>query len=327
MSFQTTTQTPNRTLEDWTAALPGLKRRGVEHCGPCPLCGGNDRFHIRPGRNGGDPLIGCRGCMDGQPETVRRQRYGELRRAVFQETPQNRHRMPWERVSTRPSTHGNPQSSTASLARAIEAASERATVGSPAGQYLVKRWVWPPPGEGLPRTLPPGVRWLNRAAGFELDKLRGFPKAAAGVLVFCYRLPAGELAAVSLEALTQDGTRTAPRWRKTYGPRTGAAFEAAKGGGVVLAEGEVTALAGRWLHPGCRVLACGGTSGLEAAARQVQGRLVLEVDGDKAGRAVVARIQAARPLGEVDAAFSPAGQDAADTLTAALEQTGGRPGV
>ena len=68
------------------------------------------------------------------------------------------------------------------------------------------------------------------------------------------------------------------------------------------------------------MLAMGGASGLEAGARQVKARIVLVVDGDAAGRAVVARIQSARPLGEVRAAFSPAGQDAADTLTAALEQ-------
>ena len=145
------------------------------------------------------------------------------------------------------------------------------------------------------------------------------PKHTAGAIVYAFRLPGGDLAAVELEALLRDGTRPDPRWRKAYGPRTGAAFEAAAGGGAtVLCEGSVTALAARWMHPGFRVLATGGTSGLEAVARQVKGRLVLEVDGDKAGRAMVARIQAARPLGEVDVEFSPVGKDAADVWTETL---------
>ena len=66
------------------------------------------------------------------------------------------------------------------------------------------------------------------------------------------------------------------------------------------------------------MLATGGTSGLEAVARQVKGRLVLEVDGDAAGQAMMARIQAARPLGEVQAAFSPPGQDSVDEWTVTL---------
>ena len=37
------------TLEDWTAALPDLKRRGSEYVGPCPSCGGGDRFHVKAG--------------------------------------------------------------------------------------------------------------------------------------------------------------------------------------------------------------------------------------------------------------------------------------
>lgn len=39
-----------------------LRRSGSEYKGPCPLCGGRDRFHVRPGRNT-DLLIYCRhGC-------------------------------------------------------------------------------------------------------------------------------------------------------------------------------------------------------------------------------------------------------------------------
>ena len=185
---------------------------------------------------------------------------------------------------------------------------------TPARAYLAGRWVWPPNGVGP--SLPASVRWLPRGAAVSLYNV---PEDTAGFLVFAFRQPGDDLAAVELEALLTNGTRPDPRWRKTYGPRTGAAFEAAAGGGAtVLCEGAVTALAARWLHPGCRVLATGGTSGLEAAARQIKGRFVLEVDGDAGGQARVARIQAARPLGEVQAAFSPPGQDAVDEWAEAV---------
>lgn len=39
-----------------------LKRSGKEYKGPCPLCGGHDRFHVKPGKST-DLLIYCRqGC-------------------------------------------------------------------------------------------------------------------------------------------------------------------------------------------------------------------------------------------------------------------------
>ena len=38
-----------------------LKRQGTEHVGPCPHCGGRDRFSIHPGRGKGN----CRGAAGG----------------------------------------------------------------------------------------------------------------------------------------------------------------------------------------------------------------------------------------------------------------------
>lgn len=39
-----------------------LRRSGSEYKGPCPLCGGHDRFHVKAGRSA-DLLIYCRhGC-------------------------------------------------------------------------------------------------------------------------------------------------------------------------------------------------------------------------------------------------------------------------
>jgi len=40
----------------------GLRRAGSEYKGPCPICGGTDRFHVRQGRSA-DFLVHCRhGC-------------------------------------------------------------------------------------------------------------------------------------------------------------------------------------------------------------------------------------------------------------------------
>ncbi len=97
--------------------------------------------------------------------------------------------------------------------------------------------------------------------------------------------------AVSMERLNSDGTRPDPRWRRTFGPRSGALFEAAPGDGpapdLVLAEGEVDTLACRWLHRGARCLAAGGTAG--PAARPC---VVIEADGDLAGERAAATRQA-----------------------------------
>ena len=50
---------------DWEARADalGLRLRSGELVGPCPSCGGEDRFHVR--RRGPAALVGCRGCIDG----------------------------------------------------------------------------------------------------------------------------------------------------------------------------------------------------------------------------------------------------------------------
>jgi hypothetical protein len=52
----------------------GIKMRcGIERCGPCPKCGGDDRFSINVAKQ----LFNCRGCGRLSTVVVRR-RLGEI---------------------------------------------------------------------------------------------------------------------------------------------------------------------------------------------------------------------------------------------------------
>ena len=68
-------------VRDWTSRLR-LKRSGSEWVGPCPSCGGKDRFHVRPGYQG-RALVGCRGCIDGRGSGARSEAYRRIRDLVF----------------------------------------------------------------------------------------------------------------------------------------------------------------------------------------------------------------------------------------------------
>ena len=92
------TRTPH-SLADWLAALEGAgwdgKRAGSEWAGPCPKCGGTDRFHVRAGRSA-EVVAGCRhGCT-----------FADLARAVHGNGPRAGAGLPpWRnRPRTRPKT-------------------------------------------------------------------------------------------------------------------------------------------------------------------------------------------------------------------------------
>jgi hypothetical protein len=268
-------------VKEWADTLD-LTRRGREWIGPCPLCGGDDRFHVRD--SGGRAAVGCRGCIDGQPDGERRARFGEVLRAVFPARavtpppPLSSHlaRRPWlpgfsappprfpARVPRTPPAPGNGgEAARGAIAGRLWAAAVPAD-DTPARAYLAGRSVWPP--DGIGPGLPAPVRWLPRGAvGRDVAAdWYDVPEHTAGAIVYAFRQPGGAtIRAVSLDALDADGRRPdqasgvkGDRWRRTFGVNRGAAFEAAAGGGAtVLCEGAVTALAARWLHPGCRVLA------------------------------------------------------------------------
>ena len=69
------------TFEDWVDAL-NLKRRGKRGEGPCPLCGGDDRFRVTRG-DSIPVLFRCRNCLDHLEGEARGKRINEITRAVF----------------------------------------------------------------------------------------------------------------------------------------------------------------------------------------------------------------------------------------------------
>ena len=177
---------------------------------------------------------------------------------------------------------------------------------SPARIYLARRWAWPPREIGS--ALPLSVRWLPRSNAPPRNKSArwyGVPRTAAGALVSAWTNHADAPPdAVSLEALRADGTRPNPRWRYTYGWRTGRAFvarTASTGAPVHIAEGEIDALAlvhASWTGPG-RIIAAGGTSGIHHAEALATGPVTIHADGDPGGRdAALSATEAIRAVGQ-----------------------------
>ena len=288
------------TAAEWAARL-GLKRRGSEWAGPCPLCGGCDRLHVRQTDRG--CLVGCRHCIDGQAPSVRGGRFGQLLATVFPE------RILGRRASAAPDISHQSRSGTRPTKPGLD---RRPALlwsrGSPvadtsAATYLRDRRVQPP---GAP--YPESVRWIPREvwpAGLPRDaspKLRvpPLPDGVAGCLLFAWRrLDGAGFPAVSCEGLAADGRRLPQRWRRTVGRKRASLFYARNrvDGLGVLVEGELDALAARWLVPDAtRVAAVGGTAGL-VALRLPRGGAgwTLLPDGDAKGRNASEQVHAAHP--------------------------------
>ena len=214
-------------------------------------------------------------------------------------------------------------SKTAPLAAAILAASVPAD-NTPARSYLAHRWTWPPLGIGP--DLPASVRWCSVA---DVPPRCGLPTDSAGVVVYVFRRPDDDDApAVALEAVTSAGRLPSPRWRRTYGSRTGRVFEVpvAAGGVVVLVEGERDALAVALTLTAGVVRAVGGTAGYRptAAADRAARPVVLVPDADHAGTAAVTRLLAGLPGRSVHVPWPrPADGDPAEWLANWLTERAG----
>ena len=224
-------------VKEWADTLD-LTRRGLEFVGPCPLCGGDDRFHVRD--SGGRAAVGCRGCIDGQSSGERAKRFGEVLRAVFPARGGGVARFPASAPRTAPAPGNGGEAARRAIAGRLWAAAVPAD-DTPARAYLAGRWVWPP--DGIGPSLPASVRWLPRGAvGRDVAAdWYDVPEHTAGAIVYAFRQPGGAtIRAVGLDALDADGRRPGKRWRRTFGQKKGAAFAVGAVGGdpLVIVEGE-----------------------------------------------------------------------------------------
>ena len=134
---------PLPTADEWAARLD-LRRSGGEWFGPCPSCGGTDRFHVRRGPAGA--LVGCRGCIDGQPADVRGKAFGAILQEVFPErTGEKRRangndfRAPASSRRTGSAPSSKPRDTTGAARRVWDAT--RPLAGTIAERYLHARGV------------------------------------------------------------------------------------------------------------------------------------------------------------------------------------------
>ena len=120
------------TMAEWRQAVPGLRKRSAGRwAGPCPHCGGEDRFHVQELANG-RVLWGCRGCLDGAGD-----RWGATRRILQCAFPERNRAVERVQAAALPRKRREKQGWTDVGTRVWAAA--RTADGSPAEAYLVSR--------------------------------------------------------------------------------------------------------------------------------------------------------------------------------------------
>lgn len=308
-------------IDDWLDALTRLglqgKRRGAEYQGPCPLCGGDDRFHVAPkNRNSAGVRTYCRHCA-AQPghdadtwfRRVVERLFGAARYPGWPpplpHPRAHRTRSTPAPASSRSATPAKrPQCTPADLPALLASLAVPVT-DTPAARYLEARRVIPPAAALtlVPAGLLDNTAWLAAASAPRPSRAGGppgwpgLPADAAGAFLCRLHTPGGALQAVSLEALDANGSRLERRWRRTFGTRHGTAFRTPAAPPqddpepplVMLCEGELDALALAADGRADVALALGGTAGfasLDACDNLLASgaRVVVVTDADDKGR-------------------------------------------
>ena len=314
------------TAGEWAEALQLKKVGAREWQGPCPVCGGTDRFHCREGE--GRAVVGCRGCIDGRADSGKQ--FGQVLKAAF---PGRFGTLQGTATYTPPAKPKGKQGEWDSTAAACQLwAAGVDAEGTPAAQYLRSRKLWP---EHLPIDLPDVLfvpQWDKAAP--KKDK----PLDCAGFVLWAFRDPfdrSAQLQAVQFEALREDGQRTSPRLRRVWGVASATCWRPrplAPAQGVLLVEGPTSALACWWLAPqwvGSAIDVQGVVSASSMAsvvAPVERGPLWIVSDPDEPGRdAARAARDACGPSVTCDVLWTGNdGGDAVDWLAAELDTQSGK---
>ena len=315
---------PLPTAGEWAEALQ-LKKVGAHNWqGPCPVCGGDDRFHVKEDK--GRAVVGCRYCINGRADSDKQ--FGQVLRAAFPE----RSGQHSARKFTKPKGKGK-QGEWDSTAAACQLWAAGVDVeGTPAAQYLRGRKLWP---EHLDLDLSDVLfvpQWDKAAPKKDI------PLDCAGFVLWAFRDPfdrSAQLKAVQWEAVREDGQRTSPRLRRVWGVASATCWRPrplAPAQGVLLVEGPTSALAAWWLGPswfGAAIDVQGvlSSSVMASVAAQIEHSLVILVaDPDKAGRDAVRKARAAcGPSVTCDVLWTGNdGGDVVDWLAAELDTLSGK---
>ena len=286
---------PLPTAAQWAEALQ-LKRNGPNnYSGPCPLCGGTDRFHVTQRQQ--RTLVGCRGCIDTEPPAVRAARFGDLIETFFPQSSTRKQRQGHTRVAPRATlppafkqhrTTANTPPPAKSILPALLFDRAKPLFPSPGADYLIERKLHP---QHLPVDDFQDIRWLPaRRAPRHVRGWPGLPDQAAGAIIVAYRLYE-HLKAVNIEAITADGQRVTPnRWRRVFGQPNQSVFLLTKQPGLplVITEGYTSALAAYWLYPHHNALSIGSATNAKHvidnfSARFDNKHIIIDMDGDTAG--------------------------------------------
>ena len=311
------------TYADWqrVAGALGLRRKGAELVGPCPACGGDDRFHVNDRRRDGTAaLFGCRQChcndvaailraafpdrhglaqTNGAPRAATPSAQGKPRKTAARSEQRRRHdpvygddllkeeaRRWWRNAA--PVTDGTPAHIYLAARHVLEAAADAERV----------RWLDQTPWRNLTNT-PPRVRLKEPAYPNAKP-----PAQAVGAILYPYRTQTGTLEAVAVEPLDRQGNKAERRDGNRAGfmvGRVGNAWHQARPQVIAteqqplaICEGPLDAWAIADVK-GTEAWAAGSASVLPAKASELAatGREIqLWPDGDPPGRHAAGALQA-----------------------------------
>ena len=206
-----------------------LKRTGTQngqrrYNGPCPRCGGHDRFRVAQGATAVivkcshdcsfKDLLDVLGLADGNVESERVRPPGAKPRAAGDESPGLLVAAAWERAQ---SAGGTPVE-TYLVDRRLWPADRSGGWSS----FIARGGHWPAHSDG---NLPIALGWIPATVAVDVGKRIRLPKAAAGWAVYAFgRLGSSVVSALQLEAITSHGVRVAipytppdaqrPVWKK-----------------------------------------------------------------------------------------------------------------